>query len=206
MYSEQYLASLRSTFVPLFMDVIEPEDANASQILSAASSGNAEATAKLFQMVYGQLRQAAERAMANEHVGHTLQATAVVNEVFVRLLGDRSIHWANRAHFYDAAARAMRHLLIDHARRKQAEKRGGGRQHAPLTDLAAAFETNSDQILALEDALVRLETEDPEAMAVVRLRFFAGLSVDDAAAALECSPRKIDMLWARGRARLRREL
>lgn len=181
-------------------------DPGVSVILQRASSGDRRAADELLPLVYSQLRAAAQNAMLHERRDHTLQATALVHEAYAKLVGGQPIDWANRAHFYDAAARAMRQILIDHARARNTEKRGSGASKQALTDFAAAFSADSDLILALDSALSRLETEDPELAGVVRLRFFAGLSGDEAALALGVSPRKVDMCWARARAWLFREL
>jgi RNA polymerase sigma factor (TIGR02999 family) len=147
--------------------------------------------------------------MGQEQTDHTLQATALVHEVYARLAGaaGRPAMFANAAHFYAAAAEAMRRILIDHARARDSDKRGGRRVKFNLSsvlDLAAAPE--SDDILALDEALLRLEQETPEAAAVVRMRFYAGLSVDETAEALGVAPRTVDRDWAYARAWLFREL
>src|SRR5262245_45146790 len=144
--------------------------------------------------------------MNEERGDHTLQATALVHEAYLRLVGAQPVTWANRAHFFDAAARAMRQILIDHARARKSQKRGGGGVKRPLTDFSAALEAESEDVLALDEAISRLEAEDQEAAAVVRLRFFAGLSGDEAAEALGISARKVDLVWARARAWLFRRL
>lgn len=181
-------------------------DSDVTIILDQARRGNQGAAAQLFPMVYAQLRATAQRAMNGERSDHTLQATALVHEAFVKLVGGQPIDWANRAHFYDAAARAMRQILIDHARARKSQKRGGDAEKTPLTDFASAMDANTDQILALDAAFSRLEEEDAELASVVRLRFFAGLSGDDTAQAIGVSPRKVDLLWARARAWLYRAI
>ncbi|MFO0861233.1 MAG: ECF-type sigma factor [Phycisphaerales bacterium] len=181
-------------------------DPGVSIILQRASSGDRRAADELLPLVYTQLRAAAQNAMLNERRDHTLQATALVHEAYAKLVGGQPVDWANRAHFYDAAARAMRQILIDHARSRNTHKRGGAARKQELVDFAAVFVADSDQILALDAALSRLESEDPELAGVVRLRFFAGLSGDETAKALGVSPRKVDMMWARARAWLFREI
>ena len=161
---------------------------------------------RLLPLVYGQLHAVAELALAEESAGHTLQATALVHEAYLRLVGERRVAWANRAHFYTAAAEAMRRVLLDHARAKGRIKRGGDRSKAPLTDVADLARADIGTIAALDDALRRLENEDRAAAAVVRLRFYAGLSVDHTASAMGISPRQADRLWAYARAWLYRAL
>lgn len=168
---------------------------------------------QLLPLVYAQLRAAAAVALAHESPAHTLQPTALVHEAYLKLLGPRDLPWQNRAHFYAAAAQAMRRILIDHARAKQA--RGGrGEPNQPraadlpanLPDVAALATSDPEQILAVDRALARLEVEDPESAAIVKLRFFAGLSVEHAAEALGISPRSAARQWTFARARLHRLL
>ena len=149
--------------------------------------------------------------MNDERGEHTLQATALVHEAYLRLIGDAPVPWANRAHFFAAAAEAMRRILVEHARARQRVKRGGGPATTPrrppngVLDLADES-ADPDEILMLDEAIRRLEQEDPEAARVVRLRFFAGLSVDETAEALGVSPSSVDREWAYARARLHRLL
>ncbi|MBL8900783.1 MAG: RNA polymerase subunit sigma [Planctomycetes bacterium] len=173
--------------------------------MQAAAHGDQVAAEALLPLVYEQLRRAAELDLMRERAGHTLSATALVHEAYLKLVGPREVPWANRGHFYAAAAEAMRRILIDHAR---ARGRRGGR-HLPLDaigDLPALMEAGAEKILAVDEALQRLTRDDPEAAAIVRLRFFAGLSVDDAAAALGISPRTAARLWTYARAALYRDL
>lgn len=167
--------------------------------------GDGASASKLMQLVYAQLRAAAQKALASERPGHTLQATALVHEVYMRLAGPRELPWQNWAHYYAAAAQAMRRILIDHARAKGAR---GGKHHrlTEFPDAAALIMRDPEEIMAVEAAVVRLETEDPDAAAVVRLRFYAGLSVDQAAEALGISPRTCARLWSYARAVLYRSL
>lgn len=157
-------------------------------------------------LVYAQLRALAQRNLDTERPGHTLTATALVHEAYLRLSPGRHIPWASEAHFYVAAAQAMRHILLDHARSKRRLKRGGGQRRSPLSILDLAADQDSDVILALDKHLCRLEDEHPQAAAVVRLRFFAGLSIDRTAEVLGQSPRQVDRLWAYARAWLFRAL
>ncbi|MFO0826544.1 MAG: ECF-type sigma factor [Phycisphaerales bacterium] len=173
-----------------------------TRLLERISRGDRQAAADLLPIVYEQLRASAQRLMVGERRNHTLQATALVHEAFAKLVGGTCGDFANRAHFYDAAGRAMRQVLIDHARARGAQKREGGAVRVPLSDLAAAFDADPSQLIALDEALSRLEVDDPEAATVVRLRFFSGLSGDETAEVLGCSARKVDIVWARARARL----
>jgi len=173
----------------------------------------------LLAILYDHLRAVAQQRMNAENAGHTLQATALVHEVYLRIGHDRQVPFRDRAHFFATAAEAMRRILIDHARAKSAAKRqaqpddapaprvrvlGGKREFLSIVDLAE--HPDSDQILALDAALVRLEEAEPEVAQVVRLRFFAGLGGDETAEALSISPRQVDRLWAYGRAWLSREV
>ena len=169
-------------------------------LLEQAATGDSDAANRLLPLVYAQLRAIAQLRMANENPGHTLQATALVHEVFLRLVGDRQVPWQNQAHFYSAAAESMRRVLLDHAKAKGRQKRGGDRKKMPLNVADLANAQDSEQILALDEALCRLELQDPEAAKVVRLRFYAGLSVDQTAEALALSPRTVDRRWKFARA------
>jgi RNA polymerase sigma factor (TIGR02999 family) len=176
-------------------------------LLNRAQAGDGVAANDLLPLVYEQLHRSAQVAMQNERAEHTLQATALVHEVYVRLLGESPGGYANRAHFYHAAGRAMRQLLVEHARARARLKRGGdasGRpaDRVPLDMAELAMSAAPEEILALDDAIRRLEGEDPEAASVVRLRFFAGLTIDQAAEALGMSPRQVDRTWAFARAYL----
>jgi RNA polymerase sigma factor (TIGR02999 family) len=185
----------------------DPPASAVTRILADLRGGSSRAAGELLPIVYDQLRALARQNMHRERAGHTLQATALVHEAFVRLLGDADVAWDSRGHFYVAAAEAMRRILIEHARSRGREKRGGGRQRVPLTvvDVPAPAD-DPEQILAVDDALRRLEGEDPDAANVVRLRFFAGLGVEETARALGKSPRTVAREWAFARAWLMDEL
>jgi RNA polymerase sigma-70 factor (ECF subfamily) len=159
---------------------------------------------ELLPVVYEELRKLARRRLADERSGHTLQATALVHEAYLRLAG--SERFANRAHFFKAAAEVMRHILIEHARRKGRAKRGGQARRLPLNVLDMAKMPDPEAILALDDAIERLGQQAPLAASVVRLRFYAGLSVDETAQTLEISPRSVDREWTFARAWLFRVL
>lgn len=157
---------------------------------------------ELLELVYDNLRQIARQRMAGERAGHTLQATALVHEAFLKLIGDEDLSWENRGHFYAASAQAMRRILIDHARGRNAEKRGGERKRVPLSVVDLATDTDPAQVLALDEAMDQLERSDPRAASVVRLRFFAGLDVEATASVLGLSERTVMRDWAFARATL----
>jgi RNA polymerase sigma factor (TIGR02999 family) len=161
---------------------------------------------RLLPVVYAQLRATAQAALAMERPDHTLQATALVHDAYLKLVGVREVPWANRAHFFAAAAEAMRRILIDHARAKSAAKRGGARGKTPWSLIDLAVSSDPLEVLALDEAFSRLEREEPDVAAVVRLRLFAGLTGDHTAMALGISPRQVDRHWAYARAWLAREL
>jgi RNA polymerase sigma factor (TIGR02999 family) len=173
-------------------------------LLNAATSGDRLAYERLLTTVYDELRAIAQNRMKQERAGHTLQATALVNEAYIRLMGDRQVEWAGSGHFFRAAAEAMRKILIDHARARNADKRGGGRAALSLSGLAdLADEPDPAGLLALDDAIVRLEKVDEQAAAVVRLRFYAGLSEAGVAAAMNISERTVRREWVFARGWLR---
>lgn len=172
-----------------------------TQLLNAAGSDPAS-TESLLRVVYDELRRMAQRRMQGERPGHTLEATGLVHEAFLKLVGAESSSWQNRGQFYAAAAAAMQQILIDHARRRKAEKRGGDKQRVPLRALDLAEETDPDQVLALDEALKALQRDEPRAAEVVRLRFFAGLDVATTASVLDVSERTVMREWAYARAKL----
>ena len=170
-----------------------------------APDSDPAAADRLLGLVYDQLHQIARGRMSAERSGHTLQATALVHEAYLRLLGEApDVPWRDRSHFYRAAAESMRRILVDHARRRAAEKRGGRmrRLAIDICDLAAA--DDPQQIIALDDAMTKLQQSDPDAAEVLRLRFFAGLTVEQTAAALGISERTVKREWSYARARVMR--
>jgi RNA polymerase sigma factor (TIGR02999 family) len=178
-----------------------------TQILSAIEAGDPHAAEQLLPLVYDELRKLAAQRLAQEKPGQTLQATALVHEAYLRLVGNgEEPHWDNRRHFFAAAAEAMRRIQVENARRKQTVKHGGGRQCLDLDGEALVAPEPDVDVLALDAALNRLAEHDPIKAKLVELRYFAGLTGDQAAAALEMSASSADRLWVYTRAWLRREL
>jgi RNA polymerase sigma factor (TIGR02999 family) len=178
--------------------------ADVTQILSAAAEGDPKAAAELLPLVYDELRKLAAARMAEEKPGQTLQATALVHEVYLRLVGSDPVrHWNNRGHFFGAAAEAMRRILVEAARRKQSLKAGGGRHRLYVTDVEPAVAGPDIDLLALDEALRQLEQKNPRKAELVKLRFFAGLTVEEAARALGIATSTADEDWAYARSWLR---
>jgi len=184
----------------------EPRPAAVTDLLNAASRGEPLAAEQLMPLVYAQLRALAQSYMRGERRDHTLQATALVHEAYLRLVQNESIDWKGRGHFSVAAAEAMRRVLIDHARQRGAVKRGGSWNNVTLnlSDLAAGKGLN--ELLEVNDAIDQLTAMDPRTAQVVRLRFFAGLSVDETALVMGLSARSVDREWQYARAWLRKRL
>jgi RNA polymerase sigma factor (TIGR02999 family) len=173
-----------------------------TRILSAIEQGDPHAAEQLLPLVYDQLRRLAAQKLAKEAPGHTLQATALVHEAYLRLAdGDPAPHWNSRTHFFGAAAQAMRRILIDHARRRQADKRGGQGRRVPLE--AVGFTSSADELLNIDEALTRLAAEDPQAARLIELRYFAGLSIEDAAEVVGIARSTAYEHWAYARVRLK---
>jgi len=175
-------------------------------LLDLTGSPDEGAAARLFEAVYEELRVLAARLMRGERAGHTLQATSLVHEAYLRLVDSKDVRPENRAHFFGIAARAMRQILVDHARRRAAEKRGGGLDRITLTDGVAGAEDRAYELLELEEALERYAAVDARAARVVELRLFGGLTGDEVATVLGVSRRTADGDWAMARMWLTREL
>jgi RNA polymerase sigma factor (TIGR02999 family) len=176
-------------------------------LLLAWSAGDAAAGERFVAAIYEDLHRQAVRAMRREGDAHTLQATAIVNEAYLRLVDQRRVQWRNRAHFFGVAAQMMRRVLVDHARTRLAEKRGGGLQRVTLSGVDAGAAGDADlDVLALHDALERLAILDPDQARLVELRYFGGLGIEETAEALDVSPATVKREWAVARAWLRREL
>jgi RNA polymerase sigma factor (TIGR02999 family) len=176
-----------------------------TRLLQAWRDGDREALERLIPMVYSDLHRMARRHLGRERPGHTLQPTAIVNEVYLRLVGGKGGDWQNRAHFFAAAAQSMRRILVDHARARKAKKRGGN-DAVELLDTTVMVEPRSVDVIAVDDALEKLSELDPEQARVVELRFFAGLTEDETAVALGISPSTVHRKWLSAKAYLHREL
>jgi RNA polymerase sigma factor (TIGR02999 family) len=173
---------------------------------NARGAGDGDVSRRLFELVYEELRRLAGSLMRRERREHTLQPTALVHEAFLRLVGATDVAWQDRAHFMGIAARAMRQILVDHARRHGAVKRGGGMQRVTLTGAEPVAPHDAVEILELNDALERFAILDPRAARVLELRVFGGLTVQETAHLLEVSPRTVDGDWAVARMWLTRKL
>ena len=178
-----------------------------TRILSQVESGDPKAAEQLLPLVYNELRSLAAAKLAQEKPGQTLQATALVHEAYLRLVGQEDkLTWDGRGHFFAAAAEAMRRILVDAARRKKAAVRGGGRQRFDLEDADVISRASPERVLAIDDALAKLSDEDAAAASLVKIRVFAGCSLDESAAALGISRATAHRHWTYARAWLRAEL
>jgi RNA polymerase sigma factor (TIGR02999 family) len=177
-----------------------------TRILNSAQDGSPLAAEELFPLVYNELRRLAGHKMAGESSGHTLQATALVHEAWMRLAGADQPAWAHRGHFFAAAAEAMRRILVDHARRKQSQKRGSGAVREELNEASIVLAVPPDEFLAVNEALDQLALEDPQAAELVKLRYFVGMTMDEIASAKNMSKRTAEAVWTYAKAWLGREI
>jgi RNA polymerase sigma factor (TIGR02999 family) len=184
--------------------MVPPHDVTA--LLADWSRGNRDALNQLLPLVYAELRRIAARQLRGERAGHSLQPTALVHEVYLRLIGQRDVDWQNRAHFFGVTAQIMRRILVDYARRRTAGKRGEGAQCLSLDDAQEVPAANEIPILALDDALDRLQKIDAELARIVELRAFGGLTIEETAHVLKVSPSTAKRDWRTARAWLAREL
>jgi RNA polymerase sigma factor (TIGR02999 family) len=187
------------------MGKIKP-DKQVTELLLALEGGNRAVLDDLVPLIYGELRAIARRKLRSERTGHTLTTTALVHEAFLKLVQLDRIHWQSRAHFLAVAAQAMRHILVNHALRRKRVKRGGGAPHVPLDEVPDLPVNEADRILALDSALEKLAAVNQRHARVVECRFFAGMSIEETATALEISPATAKRDWTLLRAWLRREL
>jgi RNA polymerase sigma factor (TIGR02999 family) len=183
-----------------------PADQDVTALLDDWSRGDRDALDRLLPLVYRELRGVAARQLHRERNGHTLQPTALVHEAYLRLVEQRDVDWQNRAHFFGVAAQVMRRVLVDHARRQAARKRGDNLQRVPLEDVIDSSSTTEIPVIGLDEALTRLERVDRGLARIVELRAFGGLTIDEAAHVLKISPSTIKRDWRTAKAWLTREL
>jgi RNA polymerase sigma factor (TIGR02999 family) len=183
-----------------------PGDSQISAVLQAAQAGDRQAAADLLPLVYAELRQLARTRLAREAPGQTLTPTALVHEAYLRVAGDSQVSWEGRRHFFFAAARAMREILVEQARRKAGPKQGGDRRRQDLDDACAVLEPPSDDVLAVNEALKELEERDPLEAQIVLLRYFTGLTMNETAEVLGIAERTLDRHWRYIRAWLMKRL
>ncbi len=178
-----------------------------SRILKDWGGGSQEAFDQLIPLVYDELRRQAARYLRRERPGHTLQTTALIHETYLKLVGQKNVDWQNRAHFYGIAAQAMKRILVDHARARHREKRGGAAENLPLDEarFVAAGQEKVD-LIAMDEALTRLAQFDPQQARLVELKFFAGLSIEDIAETLRLSPATVKREWRSAKAWLYQEI
>jgi len=177
-----------------------PGSADVTVLLDRVAAGDRQSTDRLLEAVYDQLRRIALQRMKGEKPGHTLQATALVHEAYLRLVRNKKLKWSSRAQFYVAAAQAMQRILVEHARKKKRLKRGGDRRPVASNVVDLAKDENLEDVVALHEAIDRLEGEDARAALVTRLRFYAGMTVEETAKAMEISERTVMREWAYARA------
>jgi len=185
---------------------MEPPSGAITRLLTQLKSGNREAESQLISLVYDELRNLAAHYLRLERPGHSLNATALVNEAYLRLVEQKGVDWQGRAHFFGVAAQIMRRVLVDHARKRMADKRGGARQKISLDDVVLVDERRSDELLVLDDALHRLEQWDLQQSRIVEMRFFGGLTEDEIALVLGISTRTVKRDWSVARAWLYGEM
>jgi RNA polymerase sigma factor (TIGR02999 family) len=177
-----------------------------TRLLVDWSAGSEAALDRLVPLVYDELRRVAKSHMRREQPGSVLQTTALVHEAYLRLVDQKNVRWQTRAHFFAVAAQVMRHILIDYARGRQRTKRGGGVRDVPIEDVAVMSAARADELIAVHSALENLTTFDPRKARVFELRYFGGMSVDEAAEALKVSPATVARDWRMAKAWLRREI
>ncbi len=183
-----------------------PESSEITRLLAEIQGGRREATDRLLPLVYAELRRMARGRLGRERPGQTLQPTALVHEAYLRLVDTKRLPWENRAHFFGAAAEAMRRIMVERARRLARQKRGGGRRRVTLDPNTPGDDPDSLGFLALNQALSRLEAKDPQMAQIVKLRYFAGLTVRETAACSGVSARSVNRSWTAARAWLLREI
>jgi RNA polymerase sigma factor (TIGR02999 family) len=184
----------------------ESRQPDVTRLLVSWGNGDQQALEQLIPLVYGELRRLADRYLRRERPGHTLQSTALVHEAWMKLIDQRNVHWQNRAHFFGVAAQMIRRILVDYARNRHAEKRGGHAFKLSLDDAVEMPKQRDLDLVALDDALESLAKVDPQQGRIVELRFFAGLSIEETAEALRISPATVKRDWVVAKAYLYREM
>jgi RNA polymerase sigma factor (TIGR02999 family) len=182
------------------------DSGDVTRLLAELAEDGRDAMDHVFPLVYDELHRVAQRKLQSERPGHTLNATALVHEAYLRLAGAEKIEWRSRAHFFAVAARAMRRILINHAESRNARKRGGGLHHVELGEQIAGESAQDDMMLDLDRALTRLAALDERQCRIVECRYFAGMSIEETAAGLDISPATVKRDWTLARAWLNREL
>ena len=180
--------------------------ADVTQLLNAIEHGDAQAAEQLLPVVYDELRKLAAAKMAKEQPGQTLQATALVHEAWIRLAGGQQQRWDSRRHFFSAAAEAMRRILVEKARRRQRIRHGGGLERVNVDDIEVALPSREDQLIAMDEALVKLELDDPQKAEVVKLRYFVGMTSVETAETLGLSVATVERYWSFAKAWLFKEI
>lgn len=179
---------------------------NITLLLEDCINGKKGAVDQLLPYVYNELRKISSRYLHDEYRNHTLQTTELVHEAYLKLVGDQNINWQNRAHFFGIAAQSMRQILVDHARKRKSLKRGEGNSNISIDEVFELSEKSDEQLIALDEALKKLEAFDPELSKVVELRFFAGLNVDETAKVMNCSASTVKREWSLAKSWLYREM
>jgi len=185
---------------------VSPTSPNITKLLLEWRAGDAKALDRLMPLVYHELRRMADYYLRNERPGHTLQPSALVNEAYLRLVDHEGIDWQNRAHFFGVAAQAMRRILVDHARSRNYQKRGGAAQRVSLDEAATLSADRAGELIALDEALSELEKIDPRKSRIVEIRYFGGFSIEETAALLDVSTATVSRDWETAKAWLLREL
>jgi len=206
MRPDSYAPTFRATFLPIEPAAMATPDQGVTGLLQAWGGGDQAALDQLLPIVYDELRRQAQGYLRRENPGHTLQTTALVHEAYLRLVDQRQARWQNRAQFFGIAAQLMRRILVDHARRHQAAKRGGSAIQVPFEEEAVAAVESEVDLVALDDALTRLAGLDVQQARVVELRYFTGLGIEETAEALGISPATVKREWQSARAWLCREI
>ena len=186
------------------MDSNQPE--NFTRLIQEYSNGNKRALNEILPLIYDELKKISSRYLREEYRNHTFQTTELVHEAYIKLIGDQNVSWENRAHFFGIAAQSMRQILVDHARKRNAKKRGGGQINLSIDEILKVSEKADEQVLNLDEALKKLEAVDKRAAKIVELRYFSGLTIEETAKVLNISPSTAKRDWNFAKAWLYREI